>query len=127
MARAYSLDLRKKVISFITQGGGKREAAKLFNIGEDTIYRWMRLNKSGDLGAKKRTDFPIKVPLETLRKYVEENPDHTLKEIGQAVKLSGSKVWKHLKKLKLTRKKRPRFTKNAMKQNVQSSEEPYQK
>jgi transposase len=115
MARAYSLDLRKKVISFITQGVSKREAAKVFNIGEDTIYRWIRLAKSGDLSAKKRTDFPTKVPLETLRQYVETHPDHTLKEIGQAVKLSASKVWKHLKKLDLTRKKRPHFTKNVTK------------
>ena len=61
--------LRQKVISFVTQGGSKREAAKVFNIGEDTIYRWLRLNKLGDLSAKKRTDFPTKIPLETLRKY----------------------------------------------------------
>jgi len=105
MARAYSLDLRNKVISFISQGGSKREAAKMFDIGEDTIYRWMRLNKLGDLSAKKRTDFPTKIPLETLRKYVEKHPDHILKEIGQAVGLSASNVWKHLKKLDLTRKK----------------------
>lgn len=108
MARAYTLDLREKVISFINRGGGRREASKLFSIGEDTIYRWIRRNKSGDLAPKKRTDFRTKVPLETLRKYVEDNPDHTLKEIGLAVNLSGSKVWKHLKRLNLTRKKRPR-------------------
>jgi len=47
MARAYSLDLRKKVMSFITSGGGKREASKIFGIGEDTIYRWMRREKAG--------------------------------------------------------------------------------
>jgi len=39
MARAYSLDLRKKVINFIAQGGEKREAGKVFNIGEDTIFQ----------------------------------------------------------------------------------------
>jgi transposase len=118
MARAYSLDLRNKVISFISQGGSKREAAKMFDIGEDTIYRWMRLNKLGDLSAKKRTDFPTKIPLETLRKYVEKHPDHILKEIGQAVGLSASNVWKHLKKLDLTRKKRSRSTQNVAQNNA---------
>jgi transposase len=118
MARAYSLDLRNKVISFISQGGSKREAAKMFDIGEDTIYRWMRLNKLGDLNAKKRTDFPTKIPLETLRKYVEKHPDHILKEIGQAVGLSASNVWKHLKKLDLTRKKRQRCTQNVAQNNA---------
>ena len=120
MARAYSLDLRKKVISFVAQGGSKRAAAKMFDIGEDTIYRWMRLSKLGNLAPKKRTDFPTKIPLETLRKYVEDHPDHTLKEIGEAVNLSASKVWKHLKKLNLTRKKRLHSTKNVTKQNALS-------
>lgn len=118
MARAYSLDLRNKVISFISQGGSKREAAKMFDIGEDTIYRWMRLNKLGDISAKKRKDFPTKIPLETLRKYVEKHPDHILKEIGQAVGLSASNVWKHLKKLDLTRKKRSRSTQNVAQNNA---------
>ena len=38
MAKAYSLDLREKVISFVLQDGSKRDAAKIFNIGEDTVY-----------------------------------------------------------------------------------------
>ena len=120
MAKAYSLDLRKKVISFVAQGGSKRTAAKLFNMGEDTIYQWIRRDKLGDLAPKKRTEFPTKVPLEKLRKYVEDHPDHTLKEIGIAVGLHTSKVWKHLKTLKLTRKKRLHSTKNVTKQNVLS-------
>jgi putative transposase len=82
MARSYSLDLRRKVISFISQGGGKREASRVFNIGEDTVYRWICLDRTGDLSPKKRTNFPRKVPLEVLRKYVDSHPDHTLKEIG---------------------------------------------
>jgi putative transposase len=127
MAKEYSLDLRKKVISFVTKGGSKREAAKLFTIGEDTVYRWIRRDKLRDLAPKKRTDFPTKVPLETLRKYVEDHPDHTLKEIGEAVNLSASKVWKHLQKLNLTRKKRPHSTKNAMKLNGESLGKSYQK
>ncbi|MEB3701768.1 IS630 transposase-related protein [Candidatus Bealeia paramacronuclearis] len=36
MAKAYSEELRKKVISSITSGGRKREAAKVFNVGEAT-------------------------------------------------------------------------------------------
>ena len=49
MARAYSEDLREKVISYIMSGGNKREAARVFKIGEDTVYRWLRLQKAEDL------------------------------------------------------------------------------
>ena len=117
MARAYTLDLREKVISFIDRGGSKRDAAQAFNIGEDTVYRWIRRKKEGNLAAKKRTDFSTKVPVETLRQYVTDHPDHTLKEISEAVCLSMSKVWKHLKRMGLTRKKRPRSTRNVMQNN----------
>ncbi|NDB84782.1 MAG: transposase [Alphaproteobacteria bacterium] len=120
MSRCYSLDLRTKVISFISQGGGKREASRVFNIGEDTVYRWIRRDKAGDLSPKKRTNFPRKVPLEVLVKYVSCHPDHTLKEIGLAVNLSISKVWKHLKQLGITLKKRPRSIRKEMKQSVQN-------
>ncbi|MEB3701485.1 IS630 family transposase domain protein [Candidatus Bealeia paramacronuclearis] len=57
MAKAYSEDLRKKVISYITSGGRKREAAKVFNVGEATIYRWICLHKQGDIKPKKRTSY----------------------------------------------------------------------
>lgn len=121
MARAYSLDLREKVISFVKQGHSKREASKVFNIGEDTIYRWLRRLKAGEsLTAKKRTHYATKVPMEVLKSYVEEHPDHTLKEIGDALGLHNSKVCKHLQKLNITRKKRPHFMRNAVKKNERS-------
>ena len=87
MARAYSEDLREKVISYIMSGGNKREAARVFKIGEDTVYRWLRLQKAEDLRTKKRTVYPRKIDELKLRDYVENNPDHTLEQIGQALGL----------------------------------------
>ena len=37
----YSLDLRKRVLDFIQAGGSKTEAAKRFNVGRTTIYKWL--------------------------------------------------------------------------------------
>ena len=121
MAQPYSLDLRQKVIAFVHKGNSKRHTARQFGIGEDTLYRWLRLVKTGDLRAKKRTDFPRKVSDDVLRTYVEQHPDHTLKEIGQAVGLHTSKVAKHLGRMNITRKKRPRFTSNDAKKHAHSS------
>ena len=121
MARAYSLDLREKVLSFVARGGNKRKAAQVFNIGEDTIYRWLRLKRTGDIRAKKRTQFFPKVPHNVLVSYIQKHPDQTLKEIGLGIGLSASKVWKHLKKLGITRKKRRHATLNDVKRNELSS------
>lgn len=117
MSKAYSEDLRGKVISHIMSGCSKREAAKVFNIGEATVYRWIDLHKEGDLKPKKRTNYPRKVDEQKLRKYVEQNPDHTLKQIAEALGLKFQNVGKWLKRLKLTRKKRPRFIKSATKRS----------
>lgn len=115
MVKAYSLDLREKVISFVKGGRSKREASQLFAIGEDTIYRWLRLDKTGNLAPKKYKEYPRKIADAVLIEYVEKHPDHTLKEMGQAVGLHSSKVWKYLKRLGITRKKRRPFTQSVVK------------
>ena len=93
------------------------EAARVFNIGEATVYNWLRLHKAGSLKPKKRTDYPRKVDEKKLREYVEKDPDHTLKQIAEALGLKFQNVGKWLKRLKITRKKRPRFIKNATKRS----------
>ena len=117
MAKAYSEDLREKVISHIMSGCSKREAAKIFNVGEATVYRWIELHKQGDIKPKKRTEYPRKVDEKKLREYVEQNPDHTLTQIAEALGLKFQNVGKWLKRLKITRKKRQRSIKSAMKRN----------
>lgn len=67
MARAYSIDLRRKVMSFIAGGSSKREAARVFGIGEDTIYRWARREKAGDIAPKKRIFLPKKMNCQKLK------------------------------------------------------------
>lgn len=54
----------------------------------------------------------IKVSVGVLKSYVEEYPDHMLKEIGAVIGLSDSKVWKHLNQMNMTRKKRPLSMRN---------------
>lgn len=118
MAKAYSEDLREKVISHIMSGCSKREAARVFNIGEDTIYRWLRLHKIGDLKPKKRTIYPQKMNEQKLREYIHTNPDDTLEQIGQALGVGRQAVFTWLKRLNITRKKRQPSTKNVMKKSV---------
>lgn len=37
----YSLDLRTRVVEWVEQGGSISKAAKLYQVGRATIYRWM--------------------------------------------------------------------------------------
>ena len=107
-------------MAFINQGGSKREASKIFGIGEDTIYRWIRRDNKGELAPKKRIKYPQKVDCEALLRYVKENPDHTLKEISQALQIGVKTAWKWLKRLNITRKKRQHFITKEMNTSVSS-------
>ena len=53
MGRAYSVDLRERVVaSFDREGMTDQEAAALFRIGEATVRRWKRLKR--ETGALRR-------------------------------------------------------------------------
>ncbi len=122
MSKAYSPDLRQKVLDFIAQGNTKREAAEIFMIGEDTIYRWIRYHKqTGLLSRPPRIFLPKKLDVSALKQYMETHHDHTLKEIGQALKVSYQTAWRWLKRLHITRKKRPYVTKKEAKKNDKPS------
>ena len=45
--KAYALDLREQVVKFIRLGGSKAEAARRFELGRSTVYRYLEhFNKS---------------------------------------------------------------------------------
>jgi transposase len=41
MARAYSTDLRERVVSYIVRGGDRETACEIFQIGSATLQRWV--------------------------------------------------------------------------------------
>ena len=115
MGKTYSKDLRERVVQYVKMGNTKRAAAKFFQIGEDTVFRWLRLEKAGSLSPKKRTSFHQKLDPKKLKEHVDKHPDHTISEIAHALKVARTTVFNWLRRLKITRKKSPHSTKSAMK------------
>jgi putative transposase len=101
----YSLDLRKKVIEYVENGGKITKAAKVFKIGRATIYRW--LNRE-ELAATKVEHRQRKLDWKALEKDVQENPDAKLIERAKKFGVQPSAICYALKKIKITRKKRSR-------------------
>lgn len=100
---AYSLDLRKKVIEYIEEGGRVTEAAKVFGIGRASIYRW--LNRE-DLERTKVKYRRRKLDIEALLKDIQENPEARLKERAKKMGVSTTAIYRAMKKRKITRKKK---------------------
>jgi transposase len=124
MAKAYSYDLRQKVIQAIELDGLKKsEASELFNISRNTINLWFqRKEETGDLKEKPRqggiktgkiTDW------ENFRGFVSQNGDKTQAEMAQLWEgeISARTISRALQKIGFTRKKKLMATRKEMKPN----------
>jgi transposase len=85
-----------------------QQIADNFGIGVATLRRWIQLYKeTGSVEHKvPAVTRPRKVDYEKVQKFVEKNPDKTLKEIGERFKISAFASHKIIRKLNITYKKR---------------------
>ncbi len=69
---AYSIDFRKKVLSYCERTGSITEASHVFQISRNTIYGWLKLKeKTEELnhqvkGTKPRQERLIEIDLKTI-------------------------------------------------------------
>ena|ERR1039457_5227298 len=103
--KAYTLDLRERVVKFIKSGGSKAEAARRFEIGRRTVYRYLAALKVGTLAPKKSWGHWRKLDPQQLHAHVTKHPDATLKELQTVFRVSHHAVWVRLRQLGFTLKK----------------------
>jgi len=102
--KAYALDLRERVVKFIQAGGSKAEAARRFDLGRRTVYRYLAAAKAGGLAPKKSWGKWRKLDPQKLSTHVQAHPDATLKELETVFGVSHNAVWVRLGKLGFTLK-----------------------
>ena len=103
--KAYSLDLRTRIVEFIQSGGTKTDAARRFKVVRQTVHRYLNAQKKGCLAPKPQPGRKKTFKDETLRKAVKKHPDATLAEHGKSLGVTHAAVWKRLRQLALTLKK----------------------
>jgi transposase len=109
----YSTDLREKAMEYLEKGHSMSQAADAFGVSVYTINNWkQKLKETGSLEDEPRRPTFRKLDPESLRAHVGEHPDAYLKEMGEAFDCSGTAVFKALRRLKITRKKKPRGSKS---------------
>src|SRR3974390_2994958 len=114
MPRAYSSDLRERLIAAVTVGMSRNEAADVFTVAISTAVKWMqRLRDTGSWEAKPRGGgtSPLEPHKEGRLGVVREQPDATLKELlatlrKQGIHTSKSALDRFLARHKITRKKK---------------------
>ena len=98
----YSIDLRKRVLDYVENGGGIAQAAVVFQVGRATIYRWMGRTDLKPTPVKRRKR---KLDWKALEKDVQENPDVRLIDRAKKFGVRPSAISYALKEMKITRKK----------------------
>ncbi|WP_419235136.1 IS630 transposase-related protein [Rickettsia endosymbiont of Nabis limbatus] len=109
MAKAYSYDLRIRVIKSLTDGKTIKETSEIYSISRKTIIEWKKLKKqTGDIKAKSGYHTGhrrIIRDIEGFKKFIELNFDKTTMELANnwSQKVSASTISRLLNKLaKLT-------------------------
>jgi len=103
--KAYALDLRERVVKFLNAGGSKVEAARRFDLGRRTVYRYLAAAQKGALDPKKSWGHWRKLDPKKLHAHVKQHPDATLKELQKVFGVSHHAVWVRLGQLGFTLKK----------------------
>jgi len=107
MAKAYALELRNRILSYVESGGKVTAASRIFDVAAQTIRNWLkRIQEEGSATARKTgTKGKRKIDYDKLKAYVAEHPDKTLHEMAKVFGVWPSAIEKALNKMKITRKK----------------------
>jgi transposase len=115
MPKAYSGDLRERVIEAVEEGASRHEAAERFGISVSSAIKWLqRWKKSRSAAPKPRggSISPLERVAARILRLVSDQPDLTLMETiaelrKRRIRTSRSSLWRFLDRHNITLKKKP--------------------
>lgn len=115
MARAYSQDLRDRVIDAALSGNSARQAAARFGVGDATAIVWVRRARANGEREARKQGQPRRSKLDPHRDYllglIAQTPDLTINELlerllaDRGLRASRATLWTFLNRCGLTFKK----------------------
>ena len=110
---SYDEKFRRRKLEYRQKGHSLAQTSEVFNVAINTIRKWekqieLELETEGHLRKHTFIRSFKKIDPEKLRAFVKKYPDAYLREIAEAFKCCQTAIRKALKRLKITRKKRPR-------------------
>lgn len=115
MVKAYSEDLRERVIEAIEGGASRREAAERFSVSASSAIKWMqRWQGTGSVAPRSSggSESPLDRHGETLLGLIAARPDLTLDEVGslladRGILASRTAIWRFFDRHGISFKKNP--------------------
>src|ERR1700757_2997642 len=126
MPKAYSGDLRVRVIEMVRAGASRREAAEVFSLAGSTAVKWLqRWEKSGSAAPKPRGGCvsPLEVHAMVILEVVRARPDATFVELlvvleKRGIRTSRSALWRFFGRHDITFKKKSLCASERQRQDV---------
>ena len=126
MPKAYSGDLRVRVIAMVQAGASRREAAEVFSLADSTAVKWLRrCEESGSAEAKPRggSVSPLEVHATLILEVVQAQRDATFVELLVVLKKRGlrtsrSALWRFFSRHDITFKKKSLCASERQRQDV---------
>jgi len=107
-SRAYSLDLRERVIKYLEEGNSQRLASKVFKISKTTVNTWrLGYKRDGSYAPKKRIGSSPSIKMNDFVKYVKSHSNARSLDIGKEFNMSASGARYWLRRFGFTYKKKP--------------------
>lgn len=109
--RAYSIDLRERVLADFDSGMGNDAVARKYRVSSRWVFKLrQQRSETGEIAPRRGKTGPkpkLAAHLDQLLELVQQQPDATLSELRErlGVPVSLATVWLALKKLGLTLKK----------------------
>jgi transposase len=115
MPKAYSCDLRERVIEAVETGASRREAAERFEVSVSSAIKWLQRWRSKKSAAPKPrggSTSPLEKFAAEILALITEQPDLTLLETiaelrKRRIRTSRSSLWRFLDRHDITLKKKP--------------------
>ena len=98
---AYSENLRQRVRQYVSNGGSKAQASRLFGVSRTAIYRWLN-----DKSPRKKPGCtkPDKLDDQALLEEVRRYPNKLLRERAEDFSMRINGIWAALKRLGIKKK-----------------------
>ena len=110
---SYPEKYRIRTLEYRREGHTLEETSKVFKVAVVTIREWEKqLKEEGNLRQHTGIRPFKKIDPKKLRDFIKARPDAYLSEIADEFGCSATAITKALKRLKISRKKKPRVTKN---------------
>ena len=107
MPKAYSIDLRERVIKYIEQGNSYAKASSVYEISREAVRKWhKRWKAEGHCNVKARPGKKSRIVRCEFEDYVTSHPGATLGQIGKRFGIKAQTVHYYMKKFNYNYKKK---------------------